>query len=196
MRGVLRRWLLLALLGPAALLSPAAVAEGPIRVPQDLPDVQSAVEAAQPGEVILLDRGTYPGGVIVPEEVRDITIRGVDRNAVIFNGGNVRENAIYVEGDGVALENMTAHNFKGNGFYWEGVEGFIGRYLTVYNVGLYGIYAIESRGGLFEHSLVSVQRMRRSTSASATPVTPCSPISRPVCPQWGIRERTQAATWW
>lgn len=155
MRGVLRRWLLLALLGPAALLSPAAVAEGPIRVPQDLPDVQSAVEAAQPGEVILLDRGTYPGGVIVPEEVRGITIRGVDRNAVIFNGGNVRENAIYVEGDGVALENMTAHNFKGNGFYWEGVEGFIGRYLTVYNVGLYGIYAIESRGGLFEHSLVS-----------------------------------------
>lgn len=154
-RGVLHRWLLVALLGPAALLSPAAAAEGPIRVPQDLPDVQSAVEAAQPGEVILLDRGTYPGGVIVPEEVRDITIRGVDRNAVIFNGGDVRENAIYVEGDGVALENMTAHNFKGNGFYWEGVEGFTGRYLTVYNVGLYGIYAIESRGGLFEHSLVS-----------------------------------------
>src|SRR5688572_27938323 len=55
-RGVLRRWLPLALLGPAALLSPAAVAEGPIRVPQDLPDLQSAVESAQPGQVILLDR--------------------------------------------------------------------------------------------------------------------------------------------
>ena len=56
---------------------------------------------------------------------------------------------------GPAAENMTAHNFQGNGFYWQGVEKFVGRYLTVYNVGLYGIYAIESRGGLFEHSLVS-----------------------------------------
>jgi hypothetical protein len=155
MRRVLPQWLLLAILGPAAMLLSAAAAEGPTRVPQDQPDLQAAVEAAEPGEVILLDRGTYPGGVIVPQEVHDITIRGVDRNAVIFNGGDVREYAIYVEGDGVALENMTAHNFKGNGFYWEEVKGFIGRYLTVYNVGLYGIYAIESRGGLFEHSLVS-----------------------------------------
>jgi hypothetical protein len=155
MREVIRRLSLLALVGSTAMLPTASAAAGQVRVPQDRQDLQAAIEAAQPGDVILLDRGTYPGDVVVPEEIHDITIRGADRNAVVFDGGDVRENAIYIEGDGVTLENMTAHNFLGNGFYWEGVEGFIGRYLTVYNVGLYGIYAIQSRGGLFEHSLVS-----------------------------------------
>jgi hypothetical protein len=155
MRGFIRAWLLIALLGSATMRSEGAAAEDVIRVPQDQSDVQAAIDVARPGDVILLDRGTYPGEIVVPDEVRDITIRGVDRNAVVFDGEDVRKNAIHVEGDGVALENMTAHNFQGNGFYWEGVRRFAGRYLTVYNVGLYGIYAIQSRGGLFEHSLVS-----------------------------------------
>ena len=55
----------------------------------------------------------------------------------------------------MTLENMSAHNFTANGFYWDGVEGFAGRYLTVWNVGLYGIYAISSRGGVMEESYVS-----------------------------------------
>jgi parallel beta-helix repeat protein len=155
MLNLLRRSAALALLSSAAVILAPSVARSQIRVPQDQEDLQAAIEAARPGDVILLDRGTYPGDIVVPEDVHDITIRGVDRNAVIFDGGDVRENAIHIEGDGVTLENMTAHNFVGNGFYWEGVERFFGRYLTVYNVGLYGIYAIESRLGLFEHSLVS-----------------------------------------
>jgi hypothetical protein len=155
MRGELRGWFLLALLAATVMPSGVAARQSLIRVPQDQPDLPRAIEAARSGDVILLDRGTYPGDVVVPGRVRNITIRGVDRNAVVFDGADVRKNAIHVQGDGVTLENMTAHNFRGNGFYWEGVRGFAGRYLTVYNVGLYGIYAIQSRGGLFEHSLVS-----------------------------------------
>jgi hypothetical protein len=64
-------------------------------------------------------------------------------------------NAIEVTADGVTLENMTAHNFTANGFYWDEVDGYAGRYLTVWNVGLYGIYAISSRGGVMEQSYVS-----------------------------------------
>ena len=55
----------------------------------------------------------------------------------------------------MTLENMSAHGFMENGFYWDGVEGFAGRYLTVWNVGLYAIYAIESRDGIIEHSYAS-----------------------------------------
>jgi hypothetical protein len=142
----------------AVLTSPVLAKDGferLIRVPQDVSDVQDAVDAARPGDLILLDRGSYPGDVLVPEEIHDITIRGVDRNGVVFDGENERTNAIYIEGDNVALENMTAHDFDGNAFYWEGVEGFAGRYLTVYNVRLYGIYTIESHHGVFERSLVS-----------------------------------------
>ena len=145
----------------AALLFAAAATPLPagsgrlIRVPEDVATPRLAIDAAEPGDVILLAAGTYEGGLIVPESKPDITIRGADRSGVVFDGKGLGLNAIEVEADRVTLENMSAHDFDGNGFYWEKVEGFTGRYLTVWNVNLYGIYAIESHGGLFEHSLVS-----------------------------------------
>jgi hypothetical protein len=143
-----------ALAAPASAASPEPFA-AVIQVPQDQPTVEAAIDASTPGTLILLDRGEYPGGVVVPEEKPGITIRGVDRNEVVFHGHDQRLNAIEIEADNVTLENMTARNYTGNGFYWDEVEGFAGRYLTVWNVGLYGIYAIESRHGIFEESYVS-----------------------------------------
>jgi Right handed beta helix region len=124
-------------------------------VPQEYATVADAIEAARPGEVIVLDRGTYPGGVVVPEDRPGITVRGVDRNAVVMDGQNMREHAIEILADDVTVENLSVHDFTGNGVYWEWQEGFAGRYLTVWNVGLYGIYTLQSEGGVIEHSLVS-----------------------------------------
>ncbi len=126
-----------------------------LNVPADYASIEDAIAASSPGDVILLAAGTYLGDVAVPEGKGGITIRGVDRNTVVFDGENVRRNAIDVEADGVTLENMSAHDFVENGFYWDGVDGFAGRYLTVWNVGLYAIYAIESRNGVMEHSYAS-----------------------------------------
>jgi hypothetical protein len=126
-----------------------------IRVPQDVATPRDAIDAAQPGDVILIAAGTYDGGLVVPKDKPDLAIRGVDRNGVVFDGKGFGLNAIEVEADRVTLENLSAHDFDGNGFYWEKVGGFTGRYLTVWNVNLYGIYATESHGGIFEHSLVS-----------------------------------------
>ena len=126
-----------------------------IDVPADVASLRAAIDVAQPGDVIQLAAGTYDGGIVIPEEKHDLTIRGVDRNAVVFFGKGFRLNAIEVEADRVTLENMSAYDFDGNGFYWEGVEGFTARYLTVWDLGLYGIYATTSHGGVIEHSLVS-----------------------------------------
>ncbi len=154
--------------GLAALILAGVVLGGPIGgpaataadgrtldVPGDQPTVEAAIAASQPGDVIVLAAGTYPGDVVVPEDRPGITIRGIDRNTVVFDGQDTRANAIEVEADDVTLENLTAHGYVENGFYWDGVEGFAGRFLTVWNVGLYGIYAIESRDGVIEHSYVS-----------------------------------------
>jgi hypothetical protein len=126
-----------------------------IRVPDDVATPRLAIDVAQPGDVILLAAGTYDGGLVVPEDKPDITIRGADRTGVVFDGKGFNLDAIEVQADRVTLENLSAHDFDGNGFYWEKVDGFTGRHLTVWNVNLYGIYATESRGGVFEHSLVS-----------------------------------------
>ena len=132
-----------------------AVSGNVVRVPQDAPTVQAGVNAAAPGDVVLVDRGTYPGGVVVPKAKAGLTIRGVDRNAVVFDGADARDDAIDVHADGVTLQNLSAHNFRKNAFYWDGVTGFTGSYLTVWNVLGYGIYSEDSTGGLIGHDYVS-----------------------------------------
>jgi hypothetical protein len=144
----------LALLVPAAAGARRA-ADDVIRVPQDVPTIQAAVDATAPGDVVLVDRGTYPGGVVVPASKPRITIRGVDRNAVVFDGAETRDDAIDVLADGVILQNLSAHNFRKNAFYWKDVTSFTGSYLTVWNVLGYGIYAEGSTDGLIEHDFVS-----------------------------------------
>jgi Right handed beta helix region len=125
-----------------------------IRVPQVV-DLDDALEAARSGDVILLAPGIYGGDVSIPAGVTGVTIRGTDRNHVVFEGDELSEEGFEIYGDDVAIENLTVHGFRGNGVYWESVDGFAARYLTVYNVGLYGIYALDSQNGTFEHSYVS-----------------------------------------
>src|ERR687883_1549588 len=135
----------------AALAVVLSVSAGVIRVPQDAPTIQAAVAATAPGDTILVDRGTYPGGVVVPASKPSLTIRGVDRNEVVFDGAGKRDDAIDVRADGVTLQNLSAHDFRRNAFYWDGVTGFAGSYLTVWNVLGYGIYSEDSTEGLIVH---------------------------------------------
>src|SRR5919205_1538883 len=103
-----------------------SLSTGVVRVPQDAPTIQAAVTAAAPGDTILVDRGTYPGGAVVPADKPNLTIRGVDRNAVVFDGAGRRDDAIDVHADGVTLQNLSAHDFRKNAFYCDGVTGFTG----------------------------------------------------------------------
>jgi hypothetical protein len=110
---------------------------------------------AQPGDTILLDRGTYPGGDTVPRGKHDITIRGVDRNAVVLDGEDTRTNGIVVHADGVSIVNLSAHNFPSDAFRWDGGDRFRASYLTVWNVGKYGIYVEDGAHGTVDHDYVS-----------------------------------------
>lgn len=125
-----------------------------IEVPAEYATIQEAVDAASPGDLVLVEAGVYEESVDV--QVENLTIRGVDRNEVVLEGGFELDNGIRVlETDGVAIENMTARNYTGNGFFWSGVDGYRGSYLTAYRNGDYGLYAFDSVNGLFEHSLGS-----------------------------------------
>lgn len=123
------------------------------RVPDDYPTIQSAVDAAEPGDMVLVGPGVYKEAVSVTTP--GLVIRGTDRNEVILDGEFTRENGIAVTADGVAIENMTARNYTVNGFFWNGVTGYRGSYLTAIDDWVYGIYAFDSVDGLFEHSYAS-----------------------------------------
>ena len=127
------------------------LAEHVLNVPEDYDTIQAAVDAAVPGDLVLIDEGTYNEQVTV--ETEDIVIRGVDRNKVILDGEYTLDNGIRIVGaGGVAVENMTAINYRFNGFFWTGVDGYRGSYLTAVRNGDYGIYAFDSVNGLLEHS--------------------------------------------
>ena len=132
---------------------------GTLKVPQDYPTIQKAVDAAAPGALVLVDKGVYKEAVDVTQDTRkktdprDITIRGVDRNEVILDGGFKLDNGIRILGsEGIVLENMTARNYLSNGFYWTGVKRYRGSYLTAYRNGDYGIYSFDAYDGQFDHS--------------------------------------------
>jgi hypothetical protein len=110
---------------------------------------------ARAGDAIVLDAGTYPGGNVVPAAKHDLTIRGIDRNRVVFDGGDTRKNGIVVHADGVSILNMSAHNFLENAFYWEDADHYRASYLTVWNVQGYGIYVEDGKQGMLDHDYVS-----------------------------------------
>lgn len=126
-------------------------ARAPLLVPEEYSTIQDAVTAAVPGDLILVSPGTYHEAVNVVTD--QVTIRGLDRNDVVLDGEFELDNGIRVLGaQGVVIENMTATNYTANGFFWTGVDGYRGSYLTTYRTGDYGIYAFDSTHGLIEHS--------------------------------------------
>jgi plastocyanin len=123
------------------------------RVPQDHATIQGAVDAADPGDLVLVGAGVYREEVKV--DTPSLVLRGADRNAVVIDGEFTRPNAVSVTADGVAVENLTVRNARLNGVFWTGVTGYRATNVTSVNNEVYGIYAFDSVDGLFERSWAS-----------------------------------------
>jgi plastocyanin len=101
------------------------------RVPEDHDTIQDAVDAARPGDLVLVGPGEYREEVKVT--VPSVVIRGRDRNRVVVDGEFQRPNGISVTADGVAVENLTVRNALINGLFWTGVRGYRASHVTAYN---------------------------------------------------------------
>jgi hypothetical protein len=94
-----------------------------------------------------------------------VTLRGADRSTVIIDGSNASSTiGVLVTADGVTVENLTVKNFMVNGVMFSGqsakgdttpLVGFVGRYLTALDNGLYGIYTFQATQGVLSDSYAS-----------------------------------------
>ncbi|MEO0492876.1 MAG: hypothetical protein AAF081_05630 [Actinomycetota bacterium] len=132
---------------------------GALRVPQDYATIQEAVDAAAPGDLVLIDEGTYNESVVV--ETDNVVIRGVDRQTVVLDGMHSEDmaNGIIVFGNGVAVENLTVQNYFSNGVFFTGdydsdfiLRGYRVSYVNALNNRVYGIYAFNAEYGLIDNT--------------------------------------------
>jgi hypothetical protein len=150
----------------SAIPVPATPTTRTLNVPADFATIQSAVDTAKPGDLVLIAAGTYAEGVSI--HTPSIVVRGVDRNTVILDGGDEIENGILVAADNVAVENLTVRRYAINGLLFTKayddeadatnhtvLQGYRASYVSAVNNGLYGIYAFFARGGVIEHSYAS-----------------------------------------
>ena len=149
-----------------------------VKVPGDATTLQAAADRVASGGLILVGPGTYEESVTL--STPDVTLRGVDRNKTIIDGGGIRPFGVVVTADGVRVQNLTVSD---NTFYGVLVTGlhdangvhansgdddesfdpakfpplqrFAIEYVTAHNNGLYGLYAFDAQHGLIANSYAS-----------------------------------------
>jgi parallel beta-helix repeat protein len=136
-------------------LSPARLGRPDIVVPAG-GSIQAAVDAAQPGDVIEIEPGTYAEAIHVA--LPGLTLAGRSRGGrvVIENPGGA-DNGITVEpgSDGFVLADVTVRGFHENGVFLSGVHGFLLSGVTAQDNGEYGLFPVHSSDGLIERCRAS-----------------------------------------
>lgn len=149
-----------------------------IRVPEDAATLAEAADRVSRGDVILISPGIYEEQLLI--DTPDVTVRGVDRNATVIDGGGIRPYGVVAIADGVRVENITVTGATFYGVLFTGLhdesgpsaptatgyerwdpadfpplERFLVDHVTAYNNGLYGIYAFNARHGVIRDSYAS-----------------------------------------
>ncbi|MEY7849037.1 right-handed parallel beta-helix repeat-containing protein [Natrarchaeobius sp. A-rgal3] len=77
---------------------------------QDGDSIQDAIDAAQPGETILVGNGTYEESLTIAKE---LTLRSVSEGGAVLDGGGNLERAITVESDDVTVDGFRIEGYSG-----------------------------------------------------------------------------------
>jgi parallel beta-helix repeat protein len=121
--------------------------------------IQDVVDAAEPGDRIIIMPGTYRQTVIIDKPGIELLGERTDAEgeAVILEnpGGETNGIAVTEIGDGVRIANLTIRNFEANGIFLDRVNDFVISEVTAENNGEYGFYPIQSTNGLIENSRAS-----------------------------------------
>ncbi len=164
------------LLLPFFLLAAAPASAKTIEVPDDHATIQAAIDAAQPGDTIEVDHGTYAERIVVPAALAGLKIEGSSRT-VLEDLILLDTPVIRIEAPGVEIENVTVRHVLGLGTR-SAIE-VAAPDVTLRELALFSIDgdAIESSGAdrlrLDEIEFVGVDGFATSLSGDDVVVTDC-----------------------
>jgi hypothetical protein len=141
----------------------------PARTPQtrtvcrrgcDFRRIQAAVDQARAGDTVKVRRGTYREAVTISGARRDgLRLIGDQRHPARVtlsgrrHGSPVLANGVAVEGaDRVTISGLRARGYVANGFLVIDAVGYRMTHLRAVRTGDYGIYALNSKGGVMADS--------------------------------------------
>jgi hypothetical protein len=103
-------------LGGGALAEGGGTGDGVLYVPSEYPTIQAAVNAADPGDTILVASGTYPEQVVIPAAKAGITIQGDGSYPQIrpaLNTASKYDTVIMVQAANVTIRGLDISNALG-----------------------------------------------------------------------------------
>jgi hypothetical protein len=117
--------------------------------------IQKAIDAAGKGTTVRVGKGTYKEGVKILSSTKDrVKLIGDPKNPgnVILEGrglkGSPAQNGVFVNSaDGVTVDGFHIRHYKGNGIFVVNVDGYKLKHIVAEEVGTYGLYAFNSKGG-------------------------------------------------
>jgi hypothetical protein len=117
--------------------------------------LQAAVDAARAGDTVKVADGTYREAIKVNGRAKNgIRLTGnrrAPRKVLIDAGG--RQNAVSINNaNGVTVDGFAARNYRANGFIASNVDGYLLTNLVAQGIGVYGIFAFNSKGGTMSNS--------------------------------------------
>ena len=119
--------------------------------------IQEAVDAADPGDVIAIEPGTYREAVLV--RTAELTLVGLgtpDDPVVIENPGEKTNGVEVLAGaDGFVLANVTVRRFDKTGVYLTEIDGFLLQNVTAEDNGEYGYFPVLTANGVIEDCVAS-----------------------------------------
>ena len=139
----------------AALASPAAAAVWRVKAGES---IQTAIDRAEPGDTIEIERARYFGHLLVD---KPLTLHGIDRPTI---DGELKENTISVKAENVTIEGLIIANSGGDTLYQHaGIYIYPGSHKAVvrncdFSYTLFGLWIEKADDVLIENNLITGKR--------------------------------------
>ena len=104
-----------------ALVTPTSASDKTIKVPQDHNTIQAAVNAASPGDTILVDNGIYKESVIIKET--RLTLKAKNRRGAVVDGEWKRAFGFHAL-EGADIDDIVIQGFEIRHFQSAGVHAY------------------------------------------------------------------------